>query len=369
MTTQRLRTALVGIGGMGLKHATNAAKLPEFEIVACCDMKSEQIQTFLDYFPDARGYTDYTRMLTEQRPDVVIVATSTASHAPLTIQAAESGVRGVWCEKPMATSLGEGRAMLEACERNGTSLVINHQRRTYPVFVRIRQLMDEGAIGQIELIRGSCAGDILSDGTHLIDTIRYLAGDADVRWVLGQVYRDPVEPSEAKSGNTRVSGGWRYGHPVETGGFALIEFTSGLRAEIHTGAVQVKQRRYQDYEIFGRQGRLHRAGDIADPALLIHDQQAGGWRPVEISSAGNAESTFQRTGTDNFHQFAQMILHGADHPLSGASGFKDLELVMAIYESARLHARLPLPLQQERFPLELMLEAGQFEQAAERTML
>jgi predicted dehydrogenase len=58
-------------------------------------------------------------------------------------------------------------------------------------------------------------------------------------------------------------------------------------------------------------------------------------------------------------QFVSVLLQGASHPLSGDSGLKDLEIVMAIYESARLRARVNLPLGQPRYPLEIMIEEGQ----------
>jgi predicted dehydrogenase len=345
MTTP-LRTALVGCRGMGQHHARHAAALPHFQIVAGCDLDTSLVEQFSGQHDGARGYTDYEQMLREVEPDVVIVATTTAPHAKLTIAAAEAGARGVFCEKPMAVSLGEARAMFEACRKNNTALVVNHQRRTSAVFKEMRRLMESGAIGKVQLIRGSCAGDILSDGTHVIDTIRYLTSDADAKWVFGQICRDPGDANE--SGQT----GFRYGHAVESGGFGLIEFVNGMRAEIHTGTMQMKGRGYQDYEVFGSEGRLWRAGDRCDPALQIQDAQSGGWRPVEFDDP-------QDEWRHNYEQFARMVLEGADHPLSGASALKDQELVMAIYESSRLRRKIELPLQQDAFPLQLMIDAGQ----------
>jgi UDP-N-acetyl-2-amino-2-deoxyglucuronate dehydrogenase len=285
---------------------------------------------------------------------VVIVATNTATHAALTIAAAEAGVRGVYCEKPMATNLADGQAMVAACRRSGTALAVNHQRRTLPVFLAMRRLIEQGVIGQVELIRGSCAGDLLSDGTHLVDTIRHLAGDAAVVWVFGQVYRAPVNPDEPRSDGFNVSGGWRYGHPVETGSLALLEFATGLRAEIHTGTMQIKGRGYQDYEVFGSAGRLHRAADWANPPLLIQTDASAGWRPVPVE-LHDADETKLWT----YRQFARMVHEGADHPLAGESALADLELVLAIYESARRRDKIELPLQQPRFPLELLIERGE----------
>jgi predicted dehydrogenase len=344
--SQKLRTALVGCRGMGAYHARSAAASPHFHIVAGCDLDAALAQEFAAQHEGASAYTDYSQMLREVQPEVVIVATTTAAHAPLTIQAAEAGARGVFCEKPMATSMGEGRAMIEACRCNGTALVVNHQRRTSAVFREMRRLMESGAIGRVQHIRGSCQGDILSDGTHLIDTIRYLVGDVEAKWVFGQVYRRPDDSDD--SGKA----GFRYGHAVESGAYGLIEFENGIRAEVHTGKMHNKGRNYQDYEIFASEGRLWRDGDRSDPPLQIQDTQAGGWRAVPIEEA---RSEWQA----NYEQFARMILEGADHPLCGASALKDLELVMAIYESSRLRDKIDLPLQQEQFPLQVMIDEGQ----------
>jgi predicted dehydrogenase len=346
----KFRVAVVGCTARGEHHARGMASLPEYEIVAACDLDLARAERFADAFPASRPYTEYARMLSLEAPDVV-VATNTSSHAELTIQAVQAGGRGVCCEKPMATSMAEGRAMLDACERNGAALAVSHQRRTEPVFLTMRRLIDEGAIGHVELVRGSCAGDVLSDGTHLVDTIRHLAHDGEVGWVFGQVCRDEPPPDEPRSSGYPVSGGWRYGHPVETGAFGLFEFEGGLRAEVHTGSVQIRGRAYQDYEVFGSEGRLHRPGDRSNPPLLIQNGRAGGWTPVDIQPGPRDEH--------NYELFARMMLDGADHPLAGRSALKDLEIVMAIYEAARRRARLELPLHQPRFPLELMIEAGE----------
>lgn len=352
-TTIPLRAAIVGCGGMGLAHARALASLSEYTVVAGCDLHAGLAQRFADTITGASAYTDYQAMLA-QRPDVVVVATNTATHAALTIQAAQAGVRGVYCEKPMATNLADAQAMIAACRQSGTALAVNHQRRTLPVFLTMRRLIEQGAIGQVELIRGSCAGDILSDGTHLVDTIRHLAGDVAVSWVFGQVYRTPAHPDEPRSGGFDVTGGWRYGHPVETGGLALVEFASGLRAELHTGTMQIKGRGYQDYEVFGSTGRLWRAADWADPPLLIQTDSASGWQALPVEQHDAEEPKLW-----TYRQFAQMVLNGADHPLSGESALADLELVMAIYESARLRNKIELPLEQPRFPLELLIERGE----------
>jgi len=199
----------------------------------------------------------------------------------------------------------------------------------------------------VYLIRGSCQGDLLSDGTHLIDSLRWLAGDDPVVSVLGQIDRPQPDPAEERGMGFHRGGGFRYGHMVEAASMSVIQFQSGLRVEMFTGGKHMQGRRYQDYEVFGTTGRLWRQGDRREPLLHLWDGEAGSWREVteypEIESHPNMYATFART-----------ILEGAPHPLSGESGLADLEVITAVFESARTHSLIEFPVEQEAFPLLLM---------------
>lgn len=381
---RRLRTLVVSCKGMGAAHAATVASLPDqYELVGGCDLNPEVLAAFAQNHPGVKTFTDYTAALMEGRPDVVINATGNVAHAPLTIQAAQTGfVKGIYVEKPIAVSYGDAKAMVGACKEHGVYLACNHQRRMMPVFRKMRQLMVDGTIGTPELIICHNAGDILSDGTHFVDTARFLAGDADVLWVLGQVYRRPPKPDEPRAMGFQASGGWRYGHPIETGGFGIIQFRGGLRAEVRSGEMIAKGKHYQHYEVLGSKGRIIRANDNAEPPLLIQDE-SGGPRPVPVDAPSDRSQWYPMLMQEVFARFAQCVrtdgnayLPGMDpepappaegeppaapflaHPLSGESALKDQEVVMAIYESSRLRQRIEFPLQQDRFPLEIMIEDG-----------
>ena len=353
-----LRTALVGCGPMARWHTGTVQRLEGFELVALADISEENLAKLGDETGIEALYTDYAAMLSEHAPEVVVVVTPCATHAGLSIQAAEAGARGVFCEKPMATCLADGRAMVEACAANGTALAVNHQRRMSPPILKLRELLDEGAIGEVKLFRGSCAGDLLSDATHLVDTIRFLAGDAPVAWVFGQVHREVGEEQARDARNVQLaSAGFRYGHAVETGAMAVFEFEGGVRAELLVGDMRLMDRAYGDYEVFGTEGRLWRAGDMPEEPLLLQDS-AGGWRPIEVEPV-DAREAYRVTADATYRRFAEIIHEGGDHPLSGDSALLDLEVIMAVFESARLREKVTLPLRQERFPLDIMIEKGE----------
>ena len=197
---------------MGRRHAQVMDGLPDYQVVGVCDLDEERAGSVAAELTAAKVYADYEEMLAAERPDVVTVATPNDSHARFTIMAVEAGACGICCEKPMAVDMGEGRAMIAACAEHDVSLIVAHQRRMGPDMLAMRRLIDEGAIGDVTLLHGSCQGDLLTDGTHLVDSLRWLAGDDPIRWVLGQAYRKPPDPDEAKAVGFHRSGGYRYGH-------------------------------------------------------------------------------------------------------------------------------------------------------------
>jgi predicted dehydrogenase len=340
--------AVIGCN-MGKNHALACERLDAYELVAVCDLIEEKARDLSRQTKRAKAYTDVSVMLAEQKPDVVCIATPNTTHKALTLQAADAGVRGIYCEKPMAANLADARMMADICKSKGIPLVIGHQRRMLTEFRKMRELMEAGEIGEIRYIRGQCAGDMLTDGTHTIDTIMYLLDDADASWVIGQIYRKKAE--ESADPNRRT--GWRYGHAVENGAISMIQFQNGVRAEVFTGEMRYPERGYQDIEVVGTKGRLWRPGDYAERPLLLSQGASGQWSDVPLENNNSS-----RILDDVFAQFAETIRHGTPHPMNADVALKGMELLIAVFESARLNNRVELPIQQDRFPLELLIEEG-----------
>lgn len=350
----RLKAAVVGCR-MGGGHARTLAALQEdYELVGLCDLNEAVAREVSGKTGGAPVYPDYDIMLQEAKPDVVVVATPTGTHLPFTERAVQAGARGVYCEKPMTTNLRDAYRMLSVCKAAGAALAIGHQRRMSAPYLKMRELVEAGAIGDLVLMRGSCAGDFLSDGTHTVDSLLYLNGDLEVNWLLGQVYRDKVDRNLPDQWDYRIFTGRRYGHVVENGAMAAFEFSNGVRAEVFTGELRLPGRGYQDIELFGTKGRLWRAGDGSEPMLVIDDGQGTGWCEVPLEAAERGQDM-----RNVFASFAATVRNGTHHPLNGYNAVRCLEIVMAVYESARLRDRVQFPLRQFGFPLELMVEAGQ----------
>ncbi len=357
MGERPLKAAVVGCR-MGALHAKAMAQLPDYEVVAVCDIDEERAQELVGELGTAKPFVSYAEMLREIKPDIVAIATPTAIHAEQTFAAVEAGVKGICCEKPMATNLADAKRMVNLCQERKIALIVNHQRRMGNEMVAARNLIEQGAIGEVQIIRAHCAGDFLTDGTHAVDSALWLLGDPKVEWVFGQVEL-PEKPR------------LRYGHLVENSAIAVFQTADGVRVEIFCGEARERHRAYQDYEVIGTKGRIWRTGDQPHPNLFIQDAKGGLWvaqvvngvlrpapsdeglwRPVEVEP-DDAIGAMKRS----YELLAKMVREGVDkvdHPLAAEKALRGFEVVMAVYESARLRKRVWLPLKQDRFPLELM---------------
>lgn len=198
-------------------HVSAYLANPQTQIVAVCARSSESLERFYQRtgLRQVRGYTDFREMFANEPLDIVSVGTHTDMKAAIVIAAAEAGVKGIICEKAMATSLEEADAMLVACERAGTKLLVNHPRRYHPTYRRAKALLEKGAIGELVRLHGTMWTWLLHNGTHLWDILRYFVGDAD--WVCGWVRND---------------------HPSDPGGYGIVHFQSGVVAWVDVGGGQ-----------------------------------------------------------------------------------------------------------------------------------
>ena len=137
--------------------------------------------------------------------DIVDICTPPAEHAAATIAAARAG-RHVVCEKPIARSLADARAMVEACEAAGVRLFVAHVVRFFPEFARAKEVVDSGALGRLGVVRtirggsrpassswfadvAQSGGVILDVAIHDIDFLRWVCGDVTRVFARGLTFR------------------------------------------------------------------------------------------------------------------------------------------------------------------------------------
>ena len=327
------RVGVIGCGGISRAHANGhrAAGLP---IVAAADISQEQVKKFATEYDVEKLYTDYREMLEQEDLDVVSICTWPPLHCEMTVAAAEAGVKGILCEKPMAVNLVEADKMIEACDKSGTKLAIGHQRRFEAQYVKTKELIDSGAIGDLIQVHGCCGGDLLSDGTHNVDLLRFYASDSPIQWVIGQM--------DAHQKRTR------YGHYIEDAAIGYFQFESGVRGFIEIGGASLPG--YQRAYIYGTDGRIE-VNIPGNPAVRARRKGDADWYMPEL----HGDNPFKL----EILALIECIEQNTEHILSGRQARRALEVLMAVFESSRRRALVKLPLEIEDYPLETMITAGE----------
>ncbi len=198
-----MRVAIVGCGWAGRQHALAWAQVPDAQLVSVCDVVGERAEALAaDLSAATRRVTAcsrYEEVFSLGEVDAVSICLPHHLHAPATVAAARAG-KHVLCEKPIATSLEEADMMIGAARDAGVTLMVAENVRFDPTYMRVRELVVDGKIGEPFLLRlfrdhemhdylrerpwflsaaQSGGGIWLSGGIHDVETLRMLAGDVE----------------------------------------------------------------------------------------------------------------------------------------------------------------------------------------------
>lgn len=350
------RVALFGLGKIAYAHM-HGYLAPEnadrIMVVAGADPSEEARKAFAQRYNIDGVYSDYLELLKKEKPDIVSICTWPPLHVEMVEASASAGVKGILCEKPVAINLGEVDRMLTAAENASAVLIVGHQRRLDARYVRASELIKEGTIGNLVQITAICGGDLLTDGTHSVDLVRFMNNDTPAAWVMGNIDlrdRGPVDTSSRSFGFQR----WnedrtRYGHPVETGATAVIHFSNGVRGTLEAGICS--RPGYQRMWIYGTEGIIEISGDAP----------VAGEPPLRFLNSGNSDWIVpERAGINSIVREVSLLLESMEsgklHPLDITSARATHEILMAVFESARRRARIDLPLAISGHPIFSMLQ-------------
>jgi predicted dehydrogenase len=325
---------VIGCGGRGRSHAEGYTADPRTTIVACADPSSEARDAFAESFDFPSTYDDYREMLRAESPELVSVCTWPHFHREMIEAAAESGVRAILSEKPMAPTWGEARSMHQACVDGDVLLTFCHQRRFGDTFQSARQLVRDGAIGQLRRIEASCP-NLFDWGTHWFDMMFFCNEETPAQWVLGQMSVD--EHKEA------------FGVRLDTSGVSWIRFANDVEGLLVTGDVGFGNM----IRLLGSEGvvEITPGGKAEHPLRLFRD---GGWTdPARTLGVPVSQQTVA-----SIRDLVDCLESGDEPELSSHRALRATELIFATYESSRRRGRILLPLDVDDSALLTMLAQG-----------
>jgi predicted dehydrogenase len=134
-------------------------------------------------------------MFEREKPTIVSICTWPESHAEITLSAVKSGARAIFCEKPLADTIENGRQLVETCDSHNVCLIVNHSRRWDVEHQQIRDFLCKGQLGTLQHATVHYARGISNTGSHLVDLLRCFFGEVDWVRAFDRLKEKDAEPS------------------------------------------------------------------------------------------------------------------------------------------------------------------------------
>jgi UDP-N-acetyl-2-amino-2-deoxyglucuronate dehydrogenase len=342
---RKVRFALVGSGRIAANHFGAIEKHADrCELVDICDVSSDALKAATER-TEAKGHSSLTGLLETTTADCVILTTPSGMHPSQAIQVAKSG-RHVMTEKPMATRWKDGLAMVEACDAAGVRLFVVKQNRRNATLQLVKRAVEQKRFGRIYSVainvfwtrpqdyydsakwRGTWefdGGAFMNQASHYIDLIDWLIG--------------PVESVMAYTGTLARS------IEVEDTGVAALRWRSGAVGTLNVTMLTYPKNLEGSITILGESGTV-RIGGLA--VNEIQHWQFADERPedADIKKANYETTSVYGFGHPLYYDNVIKTLRGeAEAETDGREGLKSLELLIAMYLSARDGKRVSLPLE------------------------
>ncbi len=266
MAQKKVKFAVVGVGGLGHAHLLGIKNNSDIaECVAICDVDEGFLKSRGDEFGVERRYTDYYEMIKAGGIDCVILVTPDCIHREHAVAACEAGIH-VLCEKPLAQTVEDCNAMIEASEKAGVKFMTGQVCRKAPGFMKAKELVASGAIGELFFVESEYAHDyqflgkawrwdpvnlrysVIGGGCHAIDLLRWIAGDPEKVMALA---------------NRKVLTDW----PVDDATIAIMQFPNNVIGKIYCG-IGVKRDYTMRTCLYGTKGTI--ICDNRSPEITIY---------------------------------------------------------------------------------------------------
>ena len=337
------RIGVVGCGRISRNHFDAISKVPELQLVAVCDSHAERGRAAGEQ-QGVPSFESLDAMLGAVALDIVAICTPSGLHPQHGITVARAG-KHVITEKPMAISLADADALVQACDQAGVQLFVVKQNRLNPAIQLLKRAVDKGRFGRIYLANATVrwqrpqdyydaepwrgtwefdGGAIMNQASHYVDLMQWLVG--------------PVESVMAKTATQarRIE--------AEDSGVAVLKFRSGALGVIEVNVLTYPKNWEGSIAIMGEKGSVKVGGTAVNKVeqwtFADYDDD-----DKLVEAASTNPPTVYGYGHEGYYRNVVSVLRGESKPdTDGRAGRKSLELILGIYESAKTGRDVPIPL-------------------------
>lgn len=355
--------AIIGCGRISKKHVEGIINnYKDARLVAVSDIVPEKMDAAIHFYEQyiqeneldemeelskvkIKKYRDYKELLQDENIDIVTIATESGYHPEITIDALNAG-KHVIVEKPMALSTRDADRMIETAEERGLKLSVCHQNRFNPTIQRLREALEEDRFGRLVHAVASVrwnrnddyynmdnwhgtleldGGILMNQCIHNIDMLRWMMGDVERVMAETDTFLRDIETEDA--------------------GMAVVRFKNGAIGLIE-GTVCVYPRNLEEtFNIFGEKGTVRVAGIAMNEIIdwKFADSKPG--EEEKMKEANYETDTVYGYGHNLlFKDMIDSIREDRKPLVDGVEGKKAVELILAIYKSARTGKPVTFPL-------------------------
>ena len=325
---KQLNIGIIGAGRIGKVHMQSITyNVPTAKVLGITDVFKDGLQELADKYGIEKVYDDYKEMLADKDIDAVLVCSSTDTHADISIEAAKAG-KHVFCEKPVDLTPEKVQAVIDAVAEAGVKLQVGFNRRFDHNFAHVRSLINEGKVGNLELIKitsrdpepppaeyAAVSGGMFLDMTiHDFDMARFLAG-SDVT----EVYASAtclVDPAIGEAGD------------VDTA-IINLKFENGA-----LGVIDNSRRAAYGYdqriEVFGSKGAAMAANDTPTNVTVMNAEGVTTDKPLYFFL-----ERYMQSCRDEMVQFVDAVLNDKETPTTGVDGLNSILVALAAKKSVK----------------------------------
>jgi len=341
---KKIRVGIIGCGRISKNHFDAVSQIPEADFVAAADIIPERLQLVGEQHGIKALYTNYLDMLAKEELDAVSICSPSGMHPQMGIDVANHKIN-VITEKPMATNIEAADKLIQACDHNGVRLFVVKQNRLNSTMQLLKQAIDKNRFGRIYLAQSNVfwqrpqsyydaekwrgtwefdGGAFMNQASHYVDAIY---------WLLGNV--DSVMASTATMAR-RIE--------AEDTGCAILHFRNGIIATLNVTMLTYPKNFEGSITIIGEKGTVKVGGmavnkiekwefeDYDDDDRIAQDAN---YQPPNVYGFGH--NPYYRNVVD-------VLLGRALPSTDGRDGRKSVEIIQAIYRSAKTGKRVSLPL-------------------------
>ncbi|MBQ8320737.1 MAG: Gfo/Idh/MocA family oxidoreductase [Clostridia bacterium] len=289
MNDKKVKFAVVGLKSIGNAYVLATNKLPNAEVTAICENNEEIAKKRAAEYGMDKYYTDFYEMIKDGGFDCVILGTPDQIHMEHSVAALEAGYH-VLCEKPLALTMEECEKIVEATKKSDKKFMTGQVCRKAPAFIKAKELVDNGEIGELTFIESEYAHDysymnkahwrldpvklrhgVIGGGCHAIDLLRWIAGNPEKVMALA---------------NKKANPDW----PVDENTIAIMQFPNNVIGKIFCGTA-VKREYTMRTCLYGTKGTIICDNTSPDLTLFRHAVTDNGQNiypdvkiPVEINN-------------------------------------------------------------------------------------